>query len=237
MIQLRHVYKTFGSENHIFRNLDFSVKKGDFVFLTGESGVGKTTFFRMITGIEKPTSGEVTVNGHNLSLNRQGSLSQFRKSIGIVFQDFKLLPNNTVYENIGLPLYFSGYRELDIVPKVNNLLEKLGISYLRNKFPETLSGGEKQRVAIARALIHKPSILIADEPTGNLDSKMGSNILRVLEEANHSGTTVLVATHELSLIPKVKNSKWVEIKNCKIIEREVCLESNFKSSEFGSATL
>jgi len=237
MVKLRHVYKTYSSDNHIFRNVNFEIEKGKFVFITGASGVGKTTFFKMLIGSESITSGEIIVNGTSLSNKKNIGMSSFRKTIGIVFQDFKLLPNNTIFENVGLPLYYCGYRDIEIEARVNNLLEKLGVADLRNKFPETLSGGEKQRVAIARALVHKPSILIADEPTGNLDEKMSDIILEALKETNQSGTTVVVATHELSLISKVPGCQWVEVSNRTIRERELCLEPNFNSSEFGNAFL
>jgi cell division transport system ATP-binding protein len=204
MIQFSHVYKTYpnGGEKavHALANVDLQIEKGEFVFLTGPSGAGKTTLFKMISAFEKPTSGLVKVAGYDLGQISVSQVPLFRRRIGVVFQDFKLLRDRTVAENIALPLTVKREKAAFIKKRVNEVLAQVELEARQNHFPEQLSGGEQQRVAIARALIHKPGVLIADEPTGNLDRRLAADVMELFERVNAQGTTVFVATHDLSLL-------------------------------------
>ena len=211
MIQLKHLYKTYGTDRHALRDLSLQINKGDFVFLVGPSGAGKTTLFKLISAFEKPTSGEMIVSGNSLSTLRLGQIPFYRRKIGFVFQDFKLLKNKTVFENVILPLEIIHGRKAEHKTKTLALLEQLGLSDAGQQYPDFLSGGEQQRVAIARALIHEPELIIADEPTGNLDPKMSETILQLFFKFAKKGTTFFVATHDYRLLNQ---------KSCRVIELE-----------------
>ncbi len=200
MIQLKHIYKTYGADRHALRDLSLQINQGDFVFLIGPSGAGKTTLFKLISAYEKPTSGEMEVCGHSLSQLRLGQVPFYRRKIGFVFQDYKLLKNKTVFENVVLPLEIINNKMIDKNKTTIELLEQVGLADLQDQYPDFLSGGEQQRVAIARSLIHNPDLIIADEPTGNLDPKMSETILQLFFEFAKKGTTFFVATHDHRLI-------------------------------------
>jgi cell division transport system ATP-binding protein len=217
MIQMAHVYKNFEGSLNILRNVDLFIDKGEFVFLTGPSGAGKTTIFRLISAFDRPTSGQMKVCGQNTENLPPRELAFFRRQIGMVFQDFKLLKNRTVAENVELPLKIHGERTAVSTKKVSEMLDRLGLYHKRDQTPVTLSGGEQQRVAIARALIHKPGVLIADEPTGNLDAEMGEEIMNLLEQANAQGTTVFVATHDLDLVAR-RQKRHIQIRDGQLYE-------------------
>lgn len=202
MISFSHVYKTYPGPVHALRDVTLTIEKGEFLFLTGPSGAGKTTLFRMISAFDKPSSGLVNVAGHDLGEITSREVPFYRRRIGVVFQDFRLLKGRTVFENIALPLEVRSDRQGNISRKVDEMLENVGLSYKRKNFIEQLSGGEQQRVAIARALIHQPGVLIADEPTGNLDPEKSEEIMDLLERVNAQGTTVFVATHDLELVKR-----------------------------------
>ena len=217
MIQFSHVYKTYPGPTHALRDVDLEIHKGEFLFLTGPSGAGKTTLFRMLSAFDKPSSGRVEVAGFDLSKLTAEDLPQFRRRIGVVFQDFRLLRNNTVRDNVGLPLRVRGDRPSAATRRVDEMLDLVGLTYKRDQFPPQLSGGEQQRVAIARALIHQPGLLIADEPTGNLDPELREGIMDLLAKANAQGTTVFVATHDHDLVRR-RARRVVEIRGGAVVK-------------------
>jgi cell division transport system ATP-binding protein len=200
MIQLFRVYKNFGSKNSALIDVSLTVERGEFVFITGPSGAGKTTLLKIIFCAEKPTSGHALVNGRNLTRIKERELAFLRRTIGVVFQDFKLLPRRTVFENVALTMEIMGFPFSVIRKKVHQTLRYLDLANKEGYYPPQLSGGEQQRVAIARAIINNPLILLADEPTGNLDPDSTMEIMALLKEIHIRGATVIVATHSKELL-------------------------------------
>lgn len=186
--------------------LNLVVEKGEFVFLVGESGAGKTTLLKLLIGMEKPTTGNLIINGLAMEKAAPGEIRKLRRLTGMVFQDFKLIKGRTAEENVSLSLQVLGFnkRGQTLAEVSRDALEKVGLAHKRNQFVETLSWGERQRVAFARALVRQPDIFIADEPTGNLDEKNTSYIGQLLEDINAAGTTVVVATHDLNMVTQLK---------------------------------
>ena len=178
------------------------IEDGEFVFLVGPSGSGKSTIIKMITGELRPTSGSVHVNGYSLEHIRKREVPYLRRTVGVVFQDFRLIPNMTVYDNVAFAMRVIGAREREIKERVPYVLELVGMNDKSRRHPTELSGGEQQRLAIARALVNNPSTIIADEPTGNLDPARSLEIMSLLQEINNLGTTVLVVTHEMDLVER-----------------------------------
>jgi cell division transport system ATP-binding protein len=199
MIRIFRLFKNFGS-NIALRDLNLRVREGEFVFVTGRSGAGKTTLLRLIFGVERPTSGHIVINGVNLSRISRSKLDLLRRKIGFVFQDFKLLPKKTVFENVALALEVTGERANVIRKKTHQTLKLVGLAGKERAYPLQLSGGEQQRVAIARAIVKDPLILLADEPTGNLDSDLTEDIMILFRSIHMKGKTVIVATHSRELL-------------------------------------
>ena len=200
MIQLHNVTMSYQAEAPALNDVTLKIPKGDFVFLTGPSGAGKSTLLKLIYAELSPSRGQVLIDGTNLTRMPRSQVPFLRRSIGVVFQDYKLLPNRTVLENVAITLEVLGWGKRDIGKKVFHILKQMGLEDKVNATPLRLSGGEQQRVALARALVNDPKILIADEPTGNLDDENKEQILSIFKEANIRGTTVLVATHDRRVI-------------------------------------
>ena len=200
MIQLHNVCMSYQAETPALNDISLKIPKGDFVFLTGPSGAGKSTLLKLLYADLVPTRGQVLIDGVNLSRLKRSQIPFLRRSIGVVFQDYKLLPQRTVLENVAITLEVLGWSKRDIGKKVYHILKQMGLEQKLNSTPLRLSGGEQQRVALARALVNDPKILIADEPTGNLDEENKEQILAIFKEANIRGTTVVVATHDRRVI-------------------------------------
>ncbi len=204
-IELRNVYKVYKNGVTAVTNVNLEIKKGDFVFVIGQTASGKSTLIKMLYREEKPTKGEVIVGGINVAKLKNSKVYKLRRKIGIVFQDYKLLPKLTVYENVAFVLESYGLKEDEIKPKVLDALERVGLKEKIRSFPHQLSGGEQQRVCIARAIVNKPKVLVCDEPTGNLDPKTSKEIMEVINSINKElGTTIIMATHDKDIVNRMK---------------------------------
>ncbi len=204
-IELKNVNKVYKNGVTALADVSISIDKGEFVFVIGLTASGKSTFIKMLYREEKPTKGTVMVGGLNVGKIRNRKVYKLRRKIGIVFQDFKLLPKLTVYENVAFALECVGMKDKDIRPKVINALERVGLKDKVRSFPGELSGGEQQRVCIARAIVNEPKLLICDEPTGNLDPKTSKEIMNVIEGINSDlGTTIIMATHDKDIVNRMK---------------------------------
>ena len=200
MIEFIDVVKSYPEGNHALRGVNMQIEDGEFCYLVGPSGSGKSTIIKLITGEIKPTSGSVHVNGYSLERIRKGEIPFMRRTVGVVFQDFRLIANKTVYDNVAFAMRVIGAREREIRERVPYVLELVGLDTKATRHPNELSGGEQQRLAIARALVNNPSTIIADEPTGNLDPELSMEIMTLLQEINNLGTTMLVVTHAQDLV-------------------------------------
>jgi cell division transport system ATP-binding protein len=200
VIETHHLSKLYSRGLYALQDLTLTVDKGEFVFLTGPSGAGKSTFLRLLLMQERPSEGDILVNGHNLNRLSRSEIQEYRRGIGFVFQDFKLIPTRTVVENISFVPEVLGVPASQQRRKAFQVLKWVGLQHRMNAYPRDLSGGEQQRIAIARALVNDPYLLLADEPTGNLDPDLSLEIMNLLREVNAGGTTVLVATHDRELI-------------------------------------
>ena len=203
MIRFDNVSKSYPNGHHALTNLNLSVPKGEMVFLTGHSGAGKSTLLKLIALIERPTRGQLFVNGRNLNSIDRSLVSYYRQHLGMVFQDNRLLQNQSVFDNVALPLVIKGLSKRDIKKRTEAALDQVELLSKVNLLPSSLSSGEQQRVGIARAIVSKPMLLIADEPTGNLDPDLSWDILQLFKRFNEVGVTVLIATHDLSLIEQM----------------------------------
>lgn len=216
MIEFQKVSKKFGDDSQPLNEVSFLVERGSFSFLVGITGSGKTTIFRLIVKDLLPTSGSIILGDWDLTKLPHSKIPHLRRRVGMIFQDLKLLMDRTVIENVILPLQFSGANEKEAEEKAKKILEDVGLSDKFDKFPMQLSGGEKQRVAIARALVFDPEIILADEPTGNLDLDTSFQIVELLSEINKRGTTILMATHNEKIVDKFNNPVF-ELKEGRII--------------------
>ncbi len=204
MIEFRNVSKTYGTGTEAVHNANFVIDKGDFAFLVGSSGSGKSTLIKLILKEEEPSNGTIIINGRDTTFLKPKRVPFLRRSMGVVFQDFRLLPDKTVYENVAFAMYIVRATPRHIRRQVPMVLSLVGLSNKANVYPNELSGGEQQRVALARALVNNPTMIIADEPTGNLDPETAWDIMNLLNDINARGTTVVVATHAKDIVDRMK---------------------------------
>lgn len=204
MIRFNSVFMQYPGGTDALKNINIHIEQGAMAFITGRSGAGKSTLLRLISLIERHTRGQIIVNGKNLDKIRGNKVALFRRNIGFTFQDHRLLNDRTVFDNVALPLVIAGYRHREIRKRVQAALDKVSLLSKINSLPMTLSGGEQQRVGIARAVVHRPTLLLADEPTGNLDPMLSWEIMCLFEQFNQIGVTVLIASHDLDMIKRMK---------------------------------
>jgi cell division transport system ATP-binding protein len=219
MIHFYHVTKRFDRYSTALQDVTFHIEKGEFVFLTGPSGAGKSTLLKLILRQMRPSEGQIIVNGRNLSAMKRSQLPSFRREIGMVFQDFKLIERMTVFENLSFILTILGVAPKEHKKRAYSALRAVSLHHKLNAYPLQLSGGEQQRVAIARALINDPLMLIADEPTGNLDPDLANDILQIFADANLRGSTVLLASHDRELIQR-NSRRVIALDHCRIVEEK-----------------
>lgn len=217
MIEFINVSKTFPEGNHAVENINLKIEDGEFVFIVGPSGAGKSTMLKLIMREEVPSEGQVIVNGRDLTKMRRSQVPYLRRTMGIVFQDFRLIDKMTVFENVAFAMRVTGTKQSVIKKRVPHVLKLVGLEGMDTRHPSELSGGEQQRVSLARALANEPSLIIADEPTGNVDPKRSYEIMNLLQEVNKMGTTVLVVTHEHNLVTKF-NGRVIKLKRGKIVK-------------------
>lgn len=217
MIEFQQVSKRYDTGYEALKRVSFNIERNEMVFLTGHSGAGKSTLLKLIMMMERPTQGQVLVNGLNLGESRRKHIPYHRRQIGVVFQNHQLLFDRTVFDNVAMPLIIAGYDHREIARRVRAALDKVGLLEKEKHNPITLSGGQQQRVGIARAVVHKPTILLADEPTGNLDPTLSAEIMYLFEQFNHVGVTVLLASHDLSLIASMKH-RMITLRDGEVIQ-------------------
>jgi cell division transport system ATP-binding protein len=215
VIRFSHVFKDY-PKGVALKNVSLHVAKGEFVFLTGHSGAGKSTMLKMMYGDLRPSSGDVKISGFNIGALSAAEVPRLRRRLGIVFQDFRLLDDRTAEENVAFALEVTGSRRDSIAPKVMRVLTQVGLAAKAQAYPQELSGGEQQRVAIARALVNDPTILIADEPTGNLDERATRGVFQLIREINAAGTAVVMATHDLDLV-KQTTYRTIELREGTVV--------------------
>jgi cell division transport system ATP-binding protein len=216
VIRLSHVHKSYPNGALALKDVSFRVSKGEFVFLTGHSGAGKSTIMKLLFAEQRPTTGEVRVSGYSLSDLRPAEVPKLRRRLGVVFQDFRLLEDRTAAENIAFALEVTGARSDTIAARVMRVLTQVGLSAKSRAYPRELSGGEQQRVAIARSLVNDPAILIADEPTGNLDERATRGVFQLLRDINAGGTVVVMATHDLDLVRQT-SYRTIELRDGSVV--------------------
>ncbi len=209
MIKFDDVSKRYPGGHEALSHIDFHMKRGELAFLTGHSGAGKSTLLKLIMHMELASSGQVIINGQNLNKLKRRQVPFYRRNIGLVFQDHQLLFDRSVYDNVALPLMIAGYDPRDAARRVRAALDKVGLLHKENQNPIALSSGEQQRVGIARAVVNKPPLLLADEPTGNLDPELSAEIMELFEQFSSVGVTVLIASHDLALISRLEHRMLV----------------------------
>jgi cell division transport system ATP-binding protein len=228
MIEMQDVYKTYPNGVVALNGVNVRIKQGEFVYVVGPSGAGKSTFVKMMYREEKPTSGKIMVNGVNLAKLKDSKVPLLRRNIGVVFQDFKLLPKLTVYENVAFALEVIEESPKVIRQKVMEVLELVGLKHKVRSYPNELSGGEQQRVSIARSIVNSPKIVIADEPTGNLDPDTSWGIMEIFEKINDRGTTIVMATHNREIVNTIRR-RVIAIENGKIVRDEAKGEYGYEA--------
>ena len=224
MIEFTDVVKSYSADTQALKGINMQIDDGEFVYLVGPSGSGKSTIIKLITGELKPTSGTVHVNGYSLEHIRRREVPYLRRTVGVVFQDFRLIETKSVYDNVAFAMRVIGARTPEIRERVPYVLELVGLENKGHRLPTELSGGEQQRLAIARALVNNPSTIIADEPTGNLDPERSFEIMSLLQEINNLGTTMLVVTHQLELVHRFQK-RVISIDDGLVVSDEIGLEA------------
>jgi cell division transport system ATP-binding protein len=236
VIQFRGVSKTYESGDVGLENATFSISRGEFVFIVGQTGSGKSTIMRLLLKEHETTAGRIVVAGRDLSEIEDKKVPFYRRNLGVVFQDFKLLPNRTVYDNVAYALQVTGRSRKEIRAKVPDILRLTGLATKLHNYPDQLSGGEQQRVSVARAFVNHPPLLLADEPTGNLDPETSIGIMQLLYRINRTGTTVIVATHDSAMVDRMRR-RVIELSSGRIIRDEVSglyAQRDMSTAEFGA---
>ncbi len=231
MIRVEGVTKRFPGGQEALRNVSLTVDRGEMVFITGHSGAGKSTLLRLIALIERPTAGQVIVDGENTRRVSRRKIPRYRRQLGMVFQDHKLLYDRTVFDNVALPLVIAGIGHRDAARRVRAALDQVGLLHKERQKPETLSTGEQQRVGIARAIVSRPKLLIADEPTGNLDPDLSLEVMRIFRRFNEVGVTLLIASHDIALIDQL-GCRRIPLENGAVVAGE---DDEDYLEEYGSA--
>ena len=229
LIRIKDVKKTYKTGTTAIYDLDLTIKKGEFVFIIGETGCGKSTLIKMLYREEKPSSGKILVGGLDVGKIRNRKVYKLRRKIGVVFQNYQLLPNATAYENVAFALEVLGLPKSEIHPKVMKVLDLVGLKSKAKQYPRHLSGGEQQRVAIARSIVNGPKILICDEPTGNLDPKTSMEIMDVLKAINDLGTTIIMVTHDIDIVKRMKK-RVVKLDSGRVVK-------DYKAGEFKNESI
>ncbi len=230
MIEFKGVHKTYDSGVKALKDVNITIDKGEFVFIVGASGAGKSTFLKLIMREEVANAGEVIVNGYKLSKLKRKEIPYLRRTMGIVFQDFRLINNMTVFDNVAFAMRVIGASQRDVRKRVPYILGLVGLQDKARSFPMELSGGEQQRVGLARALVNNPTMIIADEPTGNIDPEMSYEIVELLNEINRRGTTILMVTHEHDLV-RMFNRRVIEIKDGCVVSDSILREGGSHEAE------
>ncbi|GGJ01067.1 cell division ATP-binding protein FtsE [Paenibacillus hunanensis] len=220
MIEMQDVWKTYANGAHALQGVSVKIDRNEFVYVVGPSGAGKSTFMKLMYREEKPTKGQISVNGFNLGKLKQRKIPLLRRNIGVVFQDFRLLPKLTAYENIAFAMEVIEAPRKQMKKRVMEVLELVGLQSKANRYPDHLSGGEQQRIAIARAIVNNPSVIIADEPTGNLDPETSFGIMQLLDEINFRGTTIIMATHNKDIVNSMRR-RVLAIENGQIVRDQI----------------
>lgn len=229
MITFQNVHKAYKKDAYVFNDLNIEINPGEFVVITGAPGSGKTTFLRLILNEESPSAGDIFYEGIDLDKMSGGTLKKYRRDLGAIFQDYKLLPYKTAFENIAFALEVMGESDEDIMRDTMEVLEIVGLTHRKNHFPNELSGGEKQKVAIARALIARPKVILADEPTGSLDEDTAKEIMQVLKAINSLGTTIVMTTHNERLTSGAKGIRKINIREHGVVHDEQSKENHSAS--------
>lgn len=228
MIEFIDVSKTYANGTQALKHVDLTVDKGEFVYIVGSSGAGKSTFLKLIMCEERPNSGEIIVNGRRLSVLKKRDVPYLRRTMGIVFQDFRLIDNMTVFDNVAFAMHIVGASSREIRKRVPYILNLVGLRSKANSHPTELSGGEQQRVGLARALVNNPSMIIADEPTGNIDPALSFEIMDLLTEINRRGTTIVMVTHEHTLVKQFRH-RIVEINSGRVVADSACYQQRLSA--------